>query len=336
MIVTFLVPSTPHPSGGVLGIIEFANGLARRGHEVHLVHLPFIGPRAEGTADLAWCPMEPSLIHHFVDDVEEADLPESEFSFCFDSRIPASGLPLTFFQASQILPPEIDEAILRSPGLLLCTAGWLRRFAIDSGVPAPRAFHLPYGIRHSKYQLTEPIEGRPPRVAMLYNRHPMKAPHVGIEAIDAAKALVPDLEAVIFGTEPTLDGLPAWMEYRPMPSQEELVNDLYNRSRVFVSPAIVEGFGLAAVEAMACGCALVTTASGGPEDYATDRETAFVSAPLDVEAMASSIVLACTDTSLCADVAEAGRQRSLTFDWDVSAEMLERILEGYRADPAPR
>jgi glycosyltransferase involved in cell wall biosynthesis len=333
VITTFLVPSTEHPGGGVLGIVEFANGLARRGHEVHLVHVSFLGQGISDVEDLSWCPVDPRITHHVSGSLEPPVIGVSDFVFCFDGSVPSAGLPLTFLQAFRIFPPEIDEMILEAPGPLLCTSTWLRRLAIDHGVPAERAFHVPYGIRHEKYRLTKPIEGRPHRVAMLYNLHPVKLAELGIKAIDLAKRELPELEAVIFGTTETIQPLPGWMEHIGSPAQDVLVDDVYNDSQLFVSPALMEGFGLAAVESMACGCALVTTANGGSDDYAHHESTAMVSEPHDVETMAENIVRLVTDDQLRESIAGRGRDAALGFDWDRSASILEEILDGYGADP---
>ena len=41
MRMSFVAPSTRHPSGGVAVIYEMATAMARRGHDVHLYHLNF-------------------------------------------------------------------------------------------------------------------------------------------------------------------------------------------------------------------------------------------------------------------------------------------------------
>jgi glycosyltransferase involved in cell wall biosynthesis len=169
---------------------------------------------------------------------------------------------------------------------------------------------------------------------MLYNSHPLKAAESGIEAIQIAKKELPELEAVVFSTTGTLAPLPPWIEYLESPAQAVLVDEVYNSSRVFVSPAIAEGFGLAALESMACGCALVTTQNGGSEDYAEDHVTALVTDPLDAEALAAAIVRSCSDDDLARTLATNGRLKALEFDWDRSAERLEGILDRYASDPS--
>ena len=119
------------------------------------------------------------------------------------------------------------------------------------------------------------------------------------------------------------------------PTTPRWPTELYNQSRVFVQPSFHEGFGYTAVEAMACGCALVTTDNGGSRDYAVADETALVVPPGDPAGLADA-----------RRAAAPGRRRSRTgsrdagaelvrgrFDWDNTAAVLEPHLEAYVADP---
>jgi len=84
---------------------------------------------------------------------------------------------------------------------------------------------------------------------------------------------------------------------------------------------------------MAGGCALVTTANGGSEEYAVPGETALVSAPRDVAGMADRIERIVRDDALRIRIASAGRALvQERYDWDRSAHELEQYLEGYAAD----
>ena len=51
--------------------------------------------------------------------------------------------------------------------------------------------------------------------------------------------------------------------------------DFYRSLDVFVMPSFQEGLCIAALEAMACGCPVVTTPCGGPEEYVLDGENGF-------------------------------------------------------------
>jgi glycosyltransferase involved in cell wall biosynthesis len=81
---------------------------------------------------------------------------------------------------------------------------------------------------------------------------------------------------------------------------------------------------MCAVEAMACGCALVTTANGGSADYAVDGETALVCGP-DTEKLAEAVVRLVTDDDLRVRIAENGCRFVERFRWGASAERLTRV-----------
>jgi glycosyltransferase involved in cell wall biosynthesis len=118
------------------------------------------------------------------------------------------------------------------------------------------------------------------------------------------------------------------------PPQEFIVNEIYNRSRIFLCSSRVEGFGFPCIEAMACGAALVTTANGGSDDYAIHGETALVCEPNDTTAMADYIERLLRDDELRIRLAKQGMEYvRQTFDWDRSAEQLDAFLTEYAADP---
>ena len=112
-----------------------------------------------------------------------------------------------------------------------------------------------------------------------------------------------------------------------------IVNDIYNRSRIFLNPSLVEGFGLPSIEAMACGCALVTAANGGSEDFAMDGDTAAVCGSNDPEELAEHIGELLRDDAERLRLASAGQEFVRRFDWDESAGRLEALLAAYAADP---
>lgn len=60
------------------------------------------------------------------------------------------------------------------------------------------------------------------------------------------------------------------VQFLPMMTKEEL-RDLIYRSHCLVSSSSVETFGVSVAEAIACGRPVVSTISGGPEDFVTER-----------------------------------------------------------------
>jgi len=98
---------------------------------------------------------------------------------------------------------------------------------------------------------------------------------------------------------------------------------LYNLATVYVGASRraerigVEGFGLALVEASACGLPVVAGNSGGVPDAVRDGETGFLVPAEDPAAFADAISRLLGDPGLARRVGAAGRRAVETyFNWD--------------------
>ena len=315
-----------------MAIWEFSNGMARRGHEVHVIHSTSLGEPIRALDDVTWFEFDPRVHHHFGDP-DTVTIDRSEFVVClFGEPPPDLGLPLMWLQAVNAFAPMLELSIFGAQCPKLCTSSFLRDTAIERGVDPRRAVLMPYGIRHDKYRISRPAVDRPPQAAMLYHPAEMKGGAYGIQALELAHEQVPELQAVLFGVEAP-PPLPDWMRFVRDPPQTQLVDEIYNASSMFVLSSLVEGFGLGAVEAMASGCALVATDCGGSRDYALPGETALVSLPGDPEAMAANLVSLVRDDGRRVELAARGTAYVRRFDWDRSAAQLEALLIDYAADP---
>jgi glycosyltransferase involved in cell wall biosynthesis len=103
-------------------------------------------------------------------------------------------------------------------------------------------------------------------------------------------------------------------------SDDELA-ELYGESEVAVVPSLYEGFSLPAIEAMACGVAVVATTGGAlPEVVGADGETGLLVPPNDPSALAQAIARLLDDPVLRARLGAAGRERVINrFTWEVTA-----------------
>jgi glycosyltransferase involved in cell wall biosynthesis len=343
MRVTILAPSTRHPVGGVTALYEFANALRRRAHDVFIAHVDFIGWQGSrmpldapigGVDDVTWFDFEDGITHR-VGVHDETELPDADFVNYWSTALPAAaGLPFVFLQGHRVLPPDMERRGFTAPCLKICIAMWLLRVAQDLGASPASLTHVPYGIDHGKYRVMRAPETRPAQVAMCFGSHYTKGGHAGLAALELVRSEFPALRAEVFGTVRPGRTLPAWIEFRHRPSQRTIVEDVYNRSRIFVNPSLVEGFGLPSVEAMACGCALVTAANGGSEDFAMDGETAAVCASNSPDELAEPIRRLIRDDAERLRLATAGRAYVQRFDWDESGRRLEELLIDYSADPS--
>jgi glycosyltransferase involved in cell wall biosynthesis len=338
MTLIFIAPSTRHPSGGVAMIYEFAATMARRGHTVHLFHIDFFQANVTSIDDIGWFSFPDDVIHHFPapGPIDPDDIPAADVMFGFRSEAeisPHAGLPVVLIQGYKMLGRAREVPAFHAPCPKVCIAGWLVDVGRELGVPDAQLVHVPLGLRQEKYRLKQPIAERPPRVTFCYSAHLQKGAALALEVLEQVKNVVPDLELTIFGAVAPEHELPPWATYRMDPSQQDLVDEIYNKCRVFLCTSRVEGFGLTSIEAMACGAALVTTDNGGAGDYALHDNTALVAPTGDAEMLAAHVVSLLRDEPRFVRIATAGCEYVKRFDWDRSGELLEAFLERYLADP---
>lgn len=320
-------------------IYEFASRMARRGHDVNLYHVAIFASPLAGPDEIDWFSFPPEVVHHFPPPgpVDMATLPESDvtFGYHFEGNMPPEiGLPVVLIQGWKMMKPRYELAAFGAPCPKICLARWLVDVGRTLGVPSGQLIHIPLGLRHDKFRVIQPVVDRPPVVAFGYNAHINKGPTVAIDVLSEVKRRVPETETIVFGALTPQHDLPDGVTYRTNPSQRELVEDIYNRSRVFLCTSVVEGFGLMCIEAMACGAALVTTDNGGSRDYSIHGRTALVADVNDTAALAEHVVRLLRDDEERVRLAVAGEQYVRRYDWERSADSLEDLLERYVEDPA--
>ena len=93
---------------------------------------------------------------------------------------------------------------------------------------------------------------------------------------------------------------------------------------VFVYPSLYEGFGLPVLEAMACGCPVVTSnTSSLPE---VTGNAALLVDPYDVDELARAIVAVLNDHTLKQDMSAKGIRQAQQFSWDKAAQEYLKIF----------
>jgi glycosyltransferase involved in cell wall biosynthesis len=96
----------------------------------------------------------------------------------------------------------------------------------------------------------------------------------------------------------------------------------YAQASIAVVPSLYEGFGLPAVEAMACGVPLVSTNGGALAEVVA--EAGLVVSAGDAQALEAAIRRMFDDESLRAEYSARGLKRvEQHFSWDRCAERME-------------
>jgi glycosyltransferase involved in cell wall biosynthesis len=95
---------------------------------------------------------------------------------------------------------------------------------------------------------------------------------------------------------------------------------------LYVHPALMEGFGIAVVEAMAMGKAVVATTTGGLPEVVAQGETGLLVPPGDIEALAATVVALLEDPVRREEMGRSGSARAHErFSLDASVVHMEQL-----------
>ena len=111
----------------------------------------------------------------------------------------------------------------------------------------------------------------------------------------------------------------------------------YAEAEVAVVPSLYEGFSIPALQAMACGVALVTTTAGAlPEVAGRDGETVLLVPPGDAGALAGAIGRLLDDAPLRDRLSRAALTRAQDrFSWEATARATAAVYREVVAERLP-
>jgi glycosyltransferase involved in cell wall biosynthesis len=105
----------------------------------------------------------------------------------------------------------------------------------------------------------------------------------------------------------------------------EVLAALYSGAMFLAYPSLYEGFGLPVVEAMACGCPVLTSDTSSMPEIAGDAAI-FVD-PTDVASIAAGLRKMMSSANLRTRLAERGFRRRTMFDWRKTAQKVAAVLD---------
>jgi len=215
---------------------------------------------------------------------------------------------------STVIPPGVDVAA-RAGG---------------DGVRARAAFGIP---------ATAPL------VTMFARIEPMKGQIDLVRALGIVGKTHPDLHAVLCGPPDRasrywarLQELAAELALGPrlqFPGdvRPPLKDDLVAASDVVAHPSLAESFGLAVLEAMAAGKAVVAGATDGPRLLIEDGRDGVLVPPGDVDALVEALAALLEEPERRARLGEAARRRAAAFSVDDMVRGVEAVWDAVLGSP---
>ncbi len=238
----------------------------------------------------------------------------------------------------------------RQVDCFICASAFIRSMLVDDGVPAERTTIVYEGIDlghvtaapsldiHKEFSLPDgaPIVGN---VAAL-------VPHKGQRYLVDAAALVlqhiPDARFLIVGSGELELSLQHQIKQRYLERHVILTGfrpdilSLHKGFDLFVMSSVTEGLGTSALDAMACGRAVIATRTGGLSEVVDHDETGLLVPVSDPKALADAIVRLLTDPTLRerygrASVERAYQQFSADRMVDETAAVYTDLVDRRRA-----
>lgn len=145
---------------------------------------------------------------------------------------------------------------------------------------------------------------RPLRIcAMLRPSSPHRGPHMTMKVLSAcAHKFGESIEIILFGVDPSnpdLHGIEREFKHQLVGLQRpEQLASLFNEIDIFVDFSTYQAMGLTAMEAMACGAAVIVPSKGGAQAYARHLKNSLVIDTEDRQACISALELLITDHDL--------------------------------------
>jgi glycosyltransferase involved in cell wall biosynthesis len=351
--INILVPFIGR-TGGIAVALEHARGLRALGHAVEVLYpllpyreflhgagsalgnqilgrlKPFLGNLLRYRTEVSWAgpgsPVRP--VPWFSDrTVPDADVtlasawPTAYTAARLSARKGAKAYLIQHYEIWSGDRAKVDGSY-RLPVELITIAPWLTAL-MSSRFSRQVLAEVHNGMDFGFFSPPPARDWSSPAVLMMHHELEWKGAREGLEALTAVRARHPEITVRIFGLGPFPDR-PSWIEYHRNPSHEAL-RELYRKSTIFVSPSHEEGWGLPAMEALACGCALVATRTGFVP-LLDDGASLVPVAPKDARALEDAVETLVADPARARSLGGKGHAAVTRLTWEASTRSLEQAL----------
>jgi glycosyltransferase involved in cell wall biosynthesis len=191
--------------------------------------------------------------------------------------------------------------------------------------------HIPNGVDPSKFK---PIQARSERLKILVVNRDFRDPHKGFsmvkEALHFARPTEFELTFAGLNSSWAVAQLRQGFRTRDLGyvADRDKLAQLYGESHIFLFASPAENFPCVVLEAMASGCCVVATPSGGVVEQITDGETGFLATGISGSALAAALDRPLRSPDNIATIGEKARLMVIeNFSEDAMIEAHARLYE---------
>ena len=256
---------------------------------------------------------------------------------------PSNPVPIVAQVRQEIEPAKVRRYGLDRIEAVIAMSRQIEQSLIAGGVSVKNVRTVYSGIDLSEKQPTHDDQairqmiGLPNGAVVLgtvANLFPRKGYEVMLRALPAIVRVVPTVHYVIVGSDDTdyADRLKRLAHELKIADRvhivgfQDPVQPFLAALDLYVHPALMEGFGIAVVEAMAMGKAVVATTTGGLPEVVAQGETGLLVPPADVESFAAAVVSLLEDRVRREQMGRNGKARAQErFSLDASVAQMEQL-----------
>jgi len=354
MKINFLIPFIGL-TGGNKVIFEYANRLSLRGHQITIIYptnlLPNLSMKQlifnylkSWRRDILalwdrqlvfWFPFEKNIKIIKVRNLAAKNIPLGDIcvatanetaDWLLDYPVDR-GRKFYFIQDYEdwSRPLEKVDATWKMPFKKIVIASWLKDLAKNKfREEVAGLIYDGVDLKIFNNLLTKNKNSRP-KILMMYHKLAKKGVVDGLAAFQKAQEKYPEIELEMFGSYQPGPEVPANITFHRQPSPQKL-SQLYHSADIFLWPSRYEGFGLPPLEAMACGCAVISTDTGAIREYACDGENVIIVPSNEPDQLAGALIDLLSNDEKRARLGKNASQAAQKFNWDNSTEKLEKIF----------
>jgi glycosyltransferase involved in cell wall biosynthesis len=246
--------------------------------------------------------------------------------------------PLRHRAAQALVMPALLRASCRRSDAVLCLNLEERRFLVKQGYARAEKVHVIPNAVDRRFLEVEPADRRGGAIAFVGQWLEAKGTDPLVKGFVDLARRNPQAELWCIGTRTAAEvvgaGFPedvrARVHVQPEATPDAIASRLA-RSDVFVLPSVSEGFSVALLEAMAAGCAIVTTRVGAAPDALVEGASALFIPAGDAAALAAAVERLLEDAALRARLSRAARAAAQPY----ARERLEPLYVRFLEDFAP-
>lgn len=323
--IVFVV-NTVGMTGGIRVVFEYAKRLKNDGHDVEIIHLiklktgiknsliaglKKIKWMLRGQNNIGWFDLVGVQVDHQISMATDADI---LIATAWETAQPVSDYKsgaekIYFIQGYEGWGGKDADDTYLLPIRKITISTWLQdlleeKFAVNAEVAPP-------GINLEQFEVKNKQFNQEKVIAMMYHTLPEKGAIIGLNALEKILAKHSEVKFQIFGMyDPPK--LPKNTIYIKDPTREQL-RDIYSASDIYIVPSLSEGFGLTALEAIAAGCALVMTKTGGYADFSEDGTSAIWVPPGSADEITRAVIGLIENEEKLKNIAECGKKAVQNF-----------------------